>query len=84
MNRKQRIKNLLINKFQEFSIEIIDNSHLHAGHNNFNGKNETHIKILLKNKFNKKIKRIDIHRRINELLKNEFELGLHSIEININ
>ena len=38
MNRKERIKNLLLINFTDFSIEIIDNSNLHVGHNNFNGK----------------------------------------------
>ena len=33
MNRKQRINNLLLEKLKEFSFEIIDNSHLHNGHN---------------------------------------------------
>ncbi len=88
MNRKQRIKELLLNKFDDFSIEIIDRSNLHAGHNNFDGNNETHLQILLKSKINSNINsninRLDIHRKINELIKNEFEMGLHSIEIKIN
>ena len=83
MNRKQRIHNLLLNQFREFSIEIIDNSHLHKGHNNFNGLDETHIEIILKIKIPVKIKRLEIHRKINELLENEFKFGLHSIEIKI-
>ena len=83
MNRKQRIHNLLLNQFKEFSIEIIDNSHLHKGHNNFNGLEETHIKIILQSKITVEIKRLEIHRKINELVKNEFNLGLHSIEITI-
>ncbi len=84
MNRKQRIKNILISKFREFSIEIIDNSKLHAGHQNFNGMEETHIQIILKNKFLKKVNRLQIHREINKLIKDEFNLGLHSLEIKIN
>ena len=48
MNRKQRINELLKKNLKEFNIQIEDNSHLHAGHNEFNGKGETHIKILLK------------------------------------
>ena len=67
MNRKQRIYNLILNNFAEFSIEIIDNSHLHLGHHNFDGKNETHILILLKNKNSIKINRLKIHRKINNL-----------------
>ena len=83
MNRKKRIKNILLNEFKEFSIEIIDNSKLHAGHNNFDGSKETHLQILLKNKLMKKNNRLIIHRKINELLEYEFKSGLHSLEIKI-
>ena len=55
MKRKQRIFNLLSNHFDQFSIDINDNSHLHAGHNKFDGLNETHIQILLINKTSQKI-----------------------------
>lgn len=84
MNRKQRIKKILLNQFKDFSIKISDNSHLHKGHNNFNGKNETHIKISLKCSKTYKLSRLDIHRKINKLLKDEFNAGLHSLEIKIN
>tara|TARA_Y100001970_G_C13959202_1_gene712286 strand:- start:113 stop:367 length:255 start_codon:yes stop_codon:yes gene_type:complete len=84
MNRKYRINNLLQDNLAEFSVEIIDNSNLHKGHNNFNGKGETHIKVILHKKKPTNINRIDLHRKINELLKKEFELGLHSLEIKIN
>ena len=47
MNRKQRINKILINKYQEFTLQVIDNSHLHLGHNNFDGNNETHLKLSL-------------------------------------
>mgnify|MGYP001277859030 FL=1 len=84
MNRKQRINNLLLNHLKEFSIEILDNSHLHINHNNFDGTGETHIKIILEKRKEVKIDRLNLHRKINELLKNEFELGMHSLEIKIN
>ena len=35
MNRKQRIDKILSKKFDDFLLEIIDNSNLHKGHNNF-------------------------------------------------
>ena len=50
MNRKQRIDKILSNKFDNFLLEIIDNSKLHKGHNNFTGSGETHIKIILTKK----------------------------------
>ena len=84
MKRKQRIIKLLEDELIEFSSEVIDNSELHKDHNDFNGKKETHIKIVLKLKTNISFKRIDIHRKVNDLLKNEFNKGLHSLEIKIN
>ena len=84
MNRKQRINKILIKKYKEFTLQVIDNSHLHQGHNNFDGNNETHLKIILKSKKSQKINRLEIHRTINELIKNEYKDGLHSLEIKIN
>lgn len=83
MKRRQRIEKLLLSEFKHYSIEVIDNSHLHIGHNDFNGNEETHIKIILKSNINIKINRLEIHKKINELLQNEFLEGLHSIEIKI-
>ena len=84
MNRKQRINKILSKKFGDFLLEIIDNSNLHKGHNNFTGNDETHIKIILtkKNKLSKN--RLHIHRLINSSLEDEFKNGLHSLEIKIN
>ena len=50
MNRKQRINKIISKKFNNFLLEVIDNSNLHKGHNNFTGNDETHIKIILKKK----------------------------------
>ena len=83
MNRKQRIKTLLIDKFRAFSIKIEDNSDLHTGHHNFDGSNETHLKVILKKKYLHKINRLEIHRKINDLISDEYENGLHSLEISI-
>ena len=84
MNRKQRIDKILSKNFNDFLLEIIDNSNLHKGHNNFTGNDETHIKIILTKKNKIPINRLNIHRLINNLLKREFESGLHSLEIKIN
>ena len=83
MNRKQRIDKILSNKFKDFLLEIIDNSNLHKGHNNFTGNDETHIKIILTKKNEIPTNRLNIHRIINNLLEEEFKSGLHSLEIKI-
>ncbi len=83
MDRTQRINNLLKKNFKEFEIQIQDNSQLHAGHNNFDGLKETHILVVLKINNKEKLNRLNLHRRINTLLENEFNNGLHSLEIKI-
>ena len=83
MKRKKRIYKILSDNLKEFSIQIIDNSHLHIGHNEFDGKKETHLKIILTSRNSVKIDRINIHRQINRLLKNEYNSGLHSLEIKL-
>ncbi len=83
MNRKQRIDKILSKKFNDFLLEIIDNSNLHKGHNNFTGNDETHMKIILTKTNKITTNRLNIHRTINHLLKDEFKSGLHSLEIKI-
>ena len=84
MKRTKRIQNILEKYISSSYIMIIDNSHLHKGHNNFNGEGETHIAINIQINSKQKINRLEIHRKINTLLKNEFDAGLHSLEIKIN
>ena len=81
MKRKKRIENILSNNFKSWTIEVIDISQQHKGHNHFSGNNETHFSIILYKNENENFKRIEIHRKINFLLKEELSTGLHAIEI---
>lgn len=84
MNRKKRIEAILRNNFFKWEIEVIDNSFQHIGHNNFDGNQESHFKVIL-NKGSEKIQnKFKVHKKINNLLKNEFLNGLHALQIEIN
>ena len=83
MNRKKRINDILKKNLKDFHIMIEDNSHLHKGHNNFDGKEETHILIKLFSKKKIKYNRLEIHRLVNKILIEESSNGLHSLEIKI-
>tara|TARA_Y100000590_G_C15305074_1_gene857889 strand:- start:315 stop:572 length:258 start_codon:yes stop_codon:yes gene_type:complete len=83
MKRKKRIEKILSNTFKTWIIKVIDISYQHKGHNQFSGNEESHFSIILYPKVNKNFNRIDIHRKINFLLKNELLSGLHAIEIKI-
>ncbi len=83
MNRKKRINDKLKKNLKDFKVFIEDNSHLHKGHNNFDGEEETHILIKLLSKNKTKYNRLEIHRLVNKILIEEFSKGLHSLEIKI-
>ncbi|MDC0232353.1 BolA family transcriptional regulator [Pelagibacteraceae bacterium] len=83
MNRTKRIKYILQKYFNDHSIIVRDNSYLHKGHNNFDGDNETHILVQIKKNCKLELSRLEIHRKINFLLSEEFDSGLHSLEIKI-
>ena len=83
MNRKKRINDKLKKNLKDFHILIEDNSHLHKGHDNFDGKEETHILIKLFSKKKIKYNRLEIHRLVNKILIEEFANGLHSLEVKI-
>jgi BolA protein len=66
-------------------LEIIDNSHLHAGHAAMKGIDgeETHLKIHIASPHFEGKTRIARHRMVQELCKPEMGKGLHALEIKI-
>ncbi len=84
MNRTKKIKNILKKNLLEFEIKVIDDSFSHKGHYNFNGKNESHVIIELKNNSISNLNRLELHKKINTFLFEEYKNGLHSLQIKIN
>ena len=64
------------------ALEIINESHLHAGHQeSFDGTGETHLRIRIVADAFEGLSRVDRHRRLNALVANEMDKGLHAIAI---
>lgn len=80
---KQRIENIIQENLKPEFLSVKNNSHLHSGHMGDNGSGETHFEISLKSTELSKLSLIQSHRKINNLLKDEFSRGLHAIEIKI-
>tara|TARA_B110000438_G_C15784790_1_gene637902 strand:- start:1206 stop:1463 length:258 start_codon:yes stop_codon:yes gene_type:complete len=83
MNRKKRIETIMKNNFIYDFLNVLDDSHLHAGHQNYNGKQESHFTIIFKLNAEIKLTKLQVHRKINELLKDEFSNGLHALQIQL-
>ncbi len=80
---KQRIEETLSENLKLEFLEVKNNSHLHAGHAGDNESGETHFAITVKSLELSKNSKVEAHRKINQLLKNEFENGMHALEIMI-
>jgi BolA protein len=80
---KQRIEERLKNNLNPSFLEVKNNSHLHSGHMGDNGTGETHFAIKIAAEELEDLNAVNAHRKINALLKDEFGLGLHALEIKI-
>ncbi len=80
---KERIEKKLSEAFKSELLQVKNNSYLHSGHSGDNGSGETHFAITIKSEELKNLSQIQAHRKINELLKSEFENGMHALEIKV-
>tara|TARA_E500000331_G_scaffold179101_1_gene172510 strand:+ start:1053 stop:1319 length:267 start_codon:yes stop_codon:yes gene_type:complete len=83
MEIKENIIKKLSLALSPLFIEVEDQSHLHAGHNEAAKNGGTHFKISIKSsKFNN-IKPIERHRIAMNILKEEFNNGLHAVSFDL-
>ena len=79
MNRKAKITNILNKNLDLYRCLISDVSESHKGHSGYVKGEETHFEIfIISNDFENK-NRLERHKIVNNLLKDEFEGSLHSI-----
>ncbi|MBL6664781.1 MAG: BolA family transcriptional regulator [Rickettsiales bacterium] len=80
---KQRIEEKLKNSLNPNFIDVINNSHLHKGHLGDDGSGETHFRVAISSLEFDGLNRVQKHQKINKILQEEFEKGLHALEIKI-
>ena len=77
-----QVKEKINKKINLESITLIDNSHLHTTHKSFD-PNKFHIKIIIVSKELKKMNKIEAHKKIFSILKDEMNNKIHALEIEI-
>jgi len=82
MNRQEHIEQKL-SALKPHYLHILNESHLHEGHKGHDGSNESHFAIEISAEILNGKKLLQQHRIINDLLKEEFEQGLHALSIKI-
>ena len=81
MGTVERIRNDLTAALKPSRLEVIDESGLHAGHAGAVPGKITHVRIVVEAEAFRGKSRVDSHRIVNELLKNEIAAGLHALAI---
>lgn len=77
MNRQARIIRALTNGLSPLHLEVIDESHLHSVPKG----SESHFKLVVVSETFANERPLSRHRRVNALLREEFQTGLHALAI---
>jgi BolA family transcriptional regulator, general stress-responsive regulator len=62
-------------------LDLVNESHLHEGHRNSPGTNESHFRVLIVSEAFAGKSRVERHRLINDLLSSELKDGVHALAI---
>lgn len=89
MSMQERIEAKLTQAFAPERLIVLNESHLHAGHNHtssdhhgaFDGTGETHFRVRIVSKQFVGISRINRHRAVNQVLASELEDAVHALAI---
>lgn len=81
MSVKTSIAGKLEAAFSPERLEVINESHLHAGHHGHDGEGETHMRVRIVSAAFAGMGRVARHRAINDLVTAEFEAGLHALAV---
>ena len=81
MTVRARIETALTTALKPERLEVIDESHLHAGHAGARPEGETHFRVRIVSGAFSGLSRVDRHRRVNELLAGELAGPVHALAI---
>ena len=80
MNRAERIEAKLREGLGATAVEVVDESHLHAGHAGDRG-GDTHYRVMVVSPRFTGLSRLAAQRLVNEVLADEFARGLHALAL---
>jgi len=81
MGTRDAILDKLARAFAPLRLDVIDESHQHAGHAGHRPGGETHFRVYIVSEAFRGKSRIERHRMVNETLAAELEGGIHALAI---
>ncbi len=81
MTMAERIETKLQAALRPASLQVIDESAQHAGHSGARPGGETHFRVVIVADAFSGLSRLEIHRRINQILTDELQERVHALAI---
>ncbi len=78
---RDRIIARLSDEFSPQALEVIDESHLHAGHSGARPEGETHFRVILTADAFRGTSRLERHRMVNAALASELAGPVHALAV---
>jgi BolA protein len=82
MSVEASIRKKLTEAFAPTRLEVINESHLHAGHRSSPGTGESHFRVLIVSAVFAGTSRVARHRAVNKLLEAELKGKVHALALN--
>ncbi len=81
MDLETRMREKLMVALSPTRLDVVNESHLHAGHRSSPGTGESHFRVLIVSGAFAGRTRVERHRMINEVLADELKDGVHALAI---
>ncbi|MDX7952580.1 BolA family transcriptional regulator [Lichenihabitans sp. Uapishka_5] len=81
MTARTRLLATLTEALHPVSLDVVDESHHHAGHGGWRPEGETHFRVKVVSAAFAGKTRVDRHRMVNALASGELAAGLHALAI---
>jgi BolA protein len=81
MTVESRMREKLMISLRPTRLDVVNESHLHAGHRSSPGTGESHFRILIVSEAFTGKSRVERHRIVNDLLSDELKNGVHALAI---
>jgi len=83
MHARDRIAAQLVAAFAPTSLDVVDESHLHAGHAGHRPGGETHFRVYIVSPAFDGKSRVERHRMIHQALAEELAGGVHALALKV-
>jgi BolA protein len=81
MSLESRMREKLMVALRPSRLDLVNESHLHAGHQSSPGTGESHFRVLIVAEAFAGKSRLQRHRVVNEILSEELSGGVHALAI---